>query len=57
MMVQQLAETESSCAGKQGISLVCNYMKKNYLDQRVTGPEDMVLDFFLLFWLYTVGFR
>lgn len=49
MLVQQLAETESSCAGKQGIYFVCSYIIKHYLDQRVSEPEDMVLDFFLLF--------
>lgn len=40
-----------------GISLVCNYMEKKHTWIRVSEPEDTVLDFFLLFWLCTAGFR
>lgn len=32
-------------------------MIEYYLDQRVSEPENTVLDLFLLFWLYTEDFR
>lgn len=58
MLVQQLAESKSSCIGEQGISLVCNCMKKkNWIEEGVSEPEDMVLHCFLLFWFCTAGFR